>query len=305
MGEALCAVKQYGDAPVPSARADAPCTVYAGQVDDFFRYIEHGMLPTPIASSDSHEGVHEPGFPRTFFRTPADSPAGLSASDVAATLRGGATLTSYGPFVRASIGGKTFGEVARAHPGEKIPLTLQVSTASWFGVDRIEIYQNGLIVKVIEPKSAPQDIIDFEGSIDLSIPARDSWVVVIAMGLEDRNLMRPVSLDVPYGEIQIARVTSDAFQTNPRIAAAFPASPILPDWFPIVAYAVTNPIFIDTDGNGVYDAPLPRPAFCSRTCDPTSATPACPGTQTCVEAYGQCGIDTGSTCDHRVAWPGG
>src|SRR5262249_25804373 len=142
--------------------------------------------------------------------------------------------------------------------GTPLTLTLQVSTASWFGVDRIEIYLNGLIAKVIEPQSMPEDVVDYEGSIRIDVPDRDSWVVIIAMGLEDDNLMRAVSLDIPFGEIQIARVTSDAFQTIPAIAAAFPAPPVLPDWSPIPAYAVTNPIFIDTDGNGAYDAPLPR-----------------------------------------------
>jgi hypothetical protein len=285
---------------VPVARAGQPCTVYTGQVDDYFRYLEHGMVKTPIASSDSHDGTHEPGYPRTFFASPTDSPLGLAIPTAVGGLRARNTVTSYGPFVRASIAGRTFGEVAPAQGGGAAELKLQVSTASWFGVDRIEIYENGLLVRVIEPGTRASEIVDFDGTVELAVPNRDSWVVVIAMGLEDENLMRPVSLDVPFGEIQIARVTSDAFQTIPQVAAAFPASPILPDWFPIPAYAVTSPIFIDVDGNGKYDAPEPYPSFCAKKCD--SAAPSCPGDQSCVAEFGECGIANGGVCDHRVPW---
>ena len=74
---------------------------------------------------------------------------------------------------------------------------------------------------------------------------------------------------MPFGEIQLSKVTSDAFALIPVVNTFFGSTPTLPDWFPIPAYAVSNPIYLDTDGNGKYDAPLPFPDFCSKPCDVT------------------------------------
>jgi hypothetical protein len=309
-GQPLCDPAQYGQAAVPRPEAEQPCTYYSGHVDDYFRYLEHGMFRTQVASSDSHEAIHEPGSPRTFFQSPTDSPDALQTKDVVTSLRAGHAVTSYGPFVTASIGGKTFGEVASAAGGSKVGLDLKVQTASWFGVDRIEVYENGLIAKVIEPKSKPEDIVDYQGTVQLDVPkGRDSWVVVIAMGLQDQNLMRPVNLDIPYGEIQISVITAQAFSLVPVVMTLFSPVPTLPDWFYIPAYAVTNPIFIDTDGNGKYDAPLPFPEFCSKPCDPTAApgspTNNCPSDQDCVPGKNMCGVTILNTCTARIPWEGG
>jgi hypothetical protein len=316
-GQAMCNLAQYAQAPVPDAVASQPCTYYSGHVDDYFRYVEHGMLRTQIASSDSHEGIHEPGYPRTFFESPTDSPAAVTTKDMVTSLRAGHALTTYGPFLRGSVGDKTFGDVAPATAGGKVALDLSVQTASWFGVDRIEVYMNGHLVQVISPTSQPADLTDFSGTLQLDVPtaaarAGDSWIVVIAMGLQDRNLMRPGSLDIPYGEIQIAKVVSDAFALIPVINAFLTAAPSLPDWFPIPAYAVSNPIYLDVDGNGKYDAPLPFPYFCSVPCDPTAATSQCHGQQACVPnasapTAGLCGYGVAlkDKCTWRNPWAGG
>ncbi|APR83440.1 Hypothetical protein A7982_08789 [Minicystis rosea] len=305
-GQALCDVAKFGQDPVPADDADMPCTHYAGHVDDYFRYLEHGMLKTHVASSDSHAPSIEPGWPRTFFKSPTDAPAAITAGDVVSSLKDGHALTSYGPFVTASIDDKTFGDTVKAKGKSKVSLDLKVQTASWFGVDRIEIYQNGHLVKLPEVNSKTEDIIDFQGKIDLDVPVgRDSWVVIIAMGLEDRNLMHKVSLDVPFGEIQISKVTADAFALIPVVNGFFAPTPTVPDWFPIPAYAVSNPIYIDTDGNGTYDAPLPYPEFCSQPCDPNSADAVCVSDQICLKDANQCGVAVIGKCEHRIPWKGG
>lgn len=303
MSQGLCDVGQYKDTPVPAENVDQPCVYRSGQIDDFFRYLEHGMVKTQIASSDSHDAVHEPGYPRTYFQSATDTTAGLSITDATSSLKKGHALATYGPFITADIGGKTFGEVASATEGGKASLKLRVQTASWFGVDRIEIYENGLLLDVIEPQSEPSDIEDFAGTIDLDVPAgRDSWVVIVAMGLKDKNLMTPVSLDVPFGEIQLSKVTADAFALVPIVNTVFKPSPTLPDWYPIPAYAVTNPIFLDTQGDGKYDAPLPPPDFCSRSCTEEGQSSDCPGGQICLPDLRVCGLRISAECSHRLPW---
>lgn len=311
-GETLCDVAPYGDDPVPRSVAEQPCTYRSGHIDDYFRYLERGMLKTHVASSDSHSGLHEPGFPRTYFMSSTDSPAALRVADAVDSLRAGHAVSTYGPFIRADVGGKTFGDVAKVTKGGKVKLNLHIETASWFGVDRIEIYQNGHLVNVISPKSKPSDIVDFDGKIDLSIPDRDftddsnvvhhvdSWVVIVAMGLEDQNLLRPLSVDVPFGEVQLSKVTSDAFALVPVVNTLFSPIPTLPDWFPVPPYAVTNPIYLDTGNDGNYDAPLPAPPFCSKECDPNA--PDCPDGQFCLPLERVCGIVIDKLCEHRYPW---
>src|SRR6185312_12116208 len=186
-----------------------------------------------------------------------------------------------------------------AQAGGQVTLDLSVYSASWFGVDRIEIYVDGHLVKVENPTKAPAAIEDYKDMVPIDVPDRgfDSWIVVIAMGLQDRNLMHPVSLDIPYGEIQLSIVTADAFALIPVVNTFFSAAPALPDWFPIPPYAVSNPIYLDVDGNGKYDAPLPYPPFCSAPCDPNGSN-TCPGVQGCVPDpanpdQGLCGYSVG------------
>jgi hypothetical protein len=300
---ALCDLSTLGEAPVPAEAADEPCTFRAGQIDDVFRYLEHGMVRTQIASSDSHDGSIEPGSPRTYFRSATDSPAALSIDDAIASLRGGHALATYGPFVRASIGDASFGDVASARPGDEIHLDLEVSTASWFGVDRVEIYMNGELVRVETPDEPPSAIVDLRGAVRLTVPDRDSWVMIVAMGLRDDRLMTPVALSVPYGDIQLSKVASDAFGKTPFISTFFSVPPTVPDWAPVMPYAVTNPIFIDTGKDGRYDAPLATPDFCSRTCQPGEEG-QCPAGQECLIEERLCGVPVVGKCDHRRVAPG-
>jgi hypothetical protein len=296
----LCANGTYEDRPIPAAVKKQPCAYRSGQLDDFFRYLEHGMVKTQVASSDSHGPTIEPGSPRTYFRSPTDAPSALPISAAVESLRGGHAVATYGPFVTADIDGKTFGEVVRATAGGKATLNLRVQTASWFGVDRIEIYENGHLVRVETPKSRPVDIEDYKGPVTIDVPAgRDSWVVVVAMGLEDGNVMSPASLDISFGEIQLSKITADAFALVPVINTVFKPSPLLPDFHPIPAYAVTNPIFLDTGGDGRYDAPLPAPDFCSRPC---ASSEDCPEGQQCLTDAKVCGFNIAPTCDHRLPW---
>jgi hypothetical protein len=298
--EELCDLTVLGEGPVPEPNRIQPCSFRIGHVDDYFRYLERGLLAGQIASSDSHSFSHEPGYPRTYFRSPTDAPSGLAILDATAALKAGHALTTYGPFVRASIGGKTFGEITGAASGQSVELLLDIETASWFGVDRVEVYLNGRIVRVLEPNNPAGAIIDVHGKVTLTVPARDSWVVVIAMGLGDENLMSDVALDIPFGELQISTIVSDAFSLIPVVNTIFAPPPTTPDWSPIPAYAVSNPIYIDTNANGVYEAPLPYPQFCSKPCDPALTDPAqCPPGQSCLEPERVCGFPISGRCDHR------
>lgn len=300
----MCLVAQYGNDPVPADRVNQPCTYREGHIDDIFRYLEYGFSPTQVGSSDSHNAQIEPGTPRTYFRSETDQPGDIVMADATASLRDGHAFATYGPFVRAEILGKTFGEVAPAKAGNTTNLKLHIETASWFGVDRVEIYVSGRLAKVLKPSKGPKAIVDVDEEVILKVPDHDAWVVIVAMGLNDENLMSPVLLDVNFGELQLPRIASLAFTQVKALAQFFPPAPSVPDWYPIPAFAVTNPIFLDTDGNGVYDAPLATPGsnnlppFCSRPCNADVFDPnQCPAGQSCLQQERACGYYVLGTCE--------
>lgn len=300
--QALCDISVINDNDaVPEGIGDQPCSFRPGQVDDYFRYLERGLLATQISSSDGHNDLKEPGYPRTYFLSSTDSPLGLSEDEVVASLKAGQAFSTYGPFVWAQIEGKTYGQTVSASPGADLSMLLDVRTASWFGVDRVEVYMNGRLAHLYHPDVPVTEIHDLKGTVPLKVPDRDSWVVIVAMGLKDENLMSPVSVDVPFGEVQLSRLASDAFGQLPVLKDFFVPPPTVPDWSPIIGYAITNAIYIDTDGNGKYDPPLPRPGWCSSACDPSLPDDEqCAPGQVCLEREKMCGINVFGTCDHRV-----
>ena len=263
------------DEAVPKEDWNVPCGQRDGVLSDYFRLLEHGMVRSLVGGSDSHGYKHEPGLPRTYVRSATDAPDKLDTTAVATNLRAGQTVPSYGPFIDLQVGGKGPGELAKVAAGQPLAVKLRVQTASWYGVDRVEIYVNGAVAWSKNLTVDAKRIIDLDETVQLVMPARDSHVVVVAVGAQPKSWMRPVYLDVPFGELQLARVASIAFSAlfagDPALASlaktSFPPPAKIPDFFPVFPMAIASAVLIDADGNGRYDAPLPAPAFCSPRCD--------------------------------------
>lgn len=296
---------------VDSKLWNEPCPERTGVMDDYFRLLEHGMLQAAIGGSDSHAASLEPGMPRNWIRASNDTPGALDKAELARNMRKSKVVASYGPFLDVSLAGKGPGETASVAAG-KAKLKLKIQTASWFGVDRVEIYVNGLVDKVLDKELATdvKDIVDFDGEVEITVPSRDSWVVVVAMGLGEKHHMRPMYLDVPFGELQLPRLASMAFAKVPLASAVFQRPVLFPDFYPVRPYAMANAILIDTDGNGTYDPPNKRAPFCSPPCDPATgaltadANVKCTDIQNnyaCLTPENRCGIDIPGTCDIYTA----
>ena len=291
---------------VPAADLDRPCGERNGALGDWMRMLEYGMVRAATAGSDSHDSSLEPGTPRNYIVSSTDAPVAADPAELARNMRKGAVVASYGPMIRASVQGKGPGETVTVEPGAKLALKVKVQTASWYGVDLIEVYVNGEVAARRSFKGDPSKLIDFDETISLDMPARDSWIAVIAMGRAPDLWMRPVSLDVPYGELQLPRVASMAFANVPVVNQVFKAPVRFPDFYPVRPYAIANAIFIDQDGNGAYNAPNGPPPFCSPACDPKTGVlrdgsgMTCTKLQqnfTCLEREQRCGVDIPGVCD--------
>jgi len=287
-----CTPANYPD-DVPAEIATLPCVDHPGTYDDWMRWLSKGLNVTITGASDSHGNEREPGAPRTWVRQEAEA-GQVDVGEAARAVRDGHALASYGPFVQVDVGGKEPGQVASVS-GASFDLKVDVRTASWFGVDRIEIYVGGLLEKVIELTHGAEVVQDLDEVVSLPVPAEDSFVSVIALGTREDNLMRKVLFDVPFGELQLPRVASLAFGSIPAFALLLTPTPSVPDFFPVFPMATTNAILLDVDGDGNWQPPGPLPSFCARPCTDATEEDVCIGREKCLPT-GFCGFPLEGQC---------
>ena len=187
-------------------------------IADWMALANRGLIYTGVGGSDSHlVWGQEAGYPRTCVFL--DGPP-TAAALVNAVRQKREALVTNGPFVTVAIGGKGMGQLAPA-PRGKVRLDVEVRAAPWVDARKLEIFVNGeRRGKPVElpPGRAP---LRYKGSHELKIE-RDAAVVVIVRG---ETSLEPV-LSRPPG---------------------------MPPPLPL---AITNPIFVDRDGDGRFTAPL-------------------------------------------------
>lgn len=224
---------------------------HEGQIDDWFSLLNQGVRLTALGNSDTHGKFSiESGCPRNYVAATSDDPARLDAQAIADAVRNHKVVASYGPFVRFWVDdpSQDVGSDVTAQGGA-VNLHVEVEAPTWMAVDRVEIYQNGrLIHEFTEPDSG---VLRFVEDLPVTLD-EDSWFVVIALGDGD---LAPVFTPVEIPPIQLTDVVMDALGDVPAVSAFLsPAVPI-PRSGVVVPYALTNPIWVDADGDGEWTPP--------------------------------------------------
>ncbi len=160
-------------------------------------------------------GGDEVGFPRTYFPYLAESPADLDEAEVLATLATGAVVVSGGAFARVEMAGAGPGEVVSA--SGSVDLSIAVTAPSAIDVTHVVVFANCDEVARIET-TEPHGIVKLETILPLTFSS-DTHVTIAAFGADF----------LPLG---LPQFSSTAV---PRV--------------------LTQAIFLDVDGNGVFDAP--------------------------------------------------
>lgn len=276
-----------------------PCTLHEGHLDDWFNLLNYGFNPTAMGNSDSHGTTYEAGFPRNYVRSSSDQPDEIEPRQMMRNIKQHKVLATTGPFISFTIDDAEIGDTL-VPKGDTIRLRIKVQTASWIATNRVEIYQNGELIKVLKKDNPKSVIVDFDETIDLPKPERDAWFLVIAMGLGAENALSPVYLTAPFGLLQIPKLielTSATFK--PLALFVGDPVPVLPDFFPMIPYALTNPIWVDVDGDGFTPLKGTRPPFCPKACtlpakEPDGTLPKlqqeCPKEMVCVPGIDQTGV---------------
>ena len=192
-------------------------------IEDWLHLLNRGAYFPIMGSSDAHTiDESEPGFSRTYVYYSGPKGDGLESAAVLQSLLRGRSFVTNGPFIDFKVNGASLpGDTAAAKNG-KIDLDIKVSGASWVSVDEVRLIVNGERKIIFPVKSGDRSPEKFRQIFNITLD-RDAALVVEALG---RKTLYPV----------VQRQTADGL----------PQNAVLP-------YALTNPIFIDVDGNGRFD----------------------------------------------------
>jgi len=266
---------------------------YAGALDDWSNWHNQGKHYTVTGNSDSHTKTkNECGVVRNYVRSTVDRPDFIDEREMSLNIIDGRVSHSWGPFIELEV----IGDQGTAEIGETVSdldglvdLHIRVQSPTWFDVDRIEIYQNGVMVCSIEGDHTcgdPADnyglfhpnaeVVNFDDhvTIDLAdywykatpealMPADvtplDSWFAVSAMG---DSSMEPVATSLTREPIRVSDVLSGAMgQLRFEDMSGFFATIDIglgADFhkvFEITPWGITNAVFVEADGDGEWTAP--------------------------------------------------
>jgi hypothetical protein len=176
-----------------------------------------------VVNTDSHWKYYGSGWQRNYVRSATDNPAEAKLMDICHALERGQVVMTNGPFmeVEASAGGETVGPGDDLHAETLTPrLKIRVECPNWLDVNRVQVFVNGRaddelnFLRSDNAEGFGNGSVKFQREIDLPL-AGDAHVIVAAAA-EGRQL------GLVYG----------------------------PDQGEQMPIAVSNPIFVDVDGNG-------------------------------------------------------
>ena len=254
----------------PPAPDDSLCRRYRGVVDYWFNMLNRGVVRTGVSGSDVHGG--ETGIMRTFLRTGGTTPPYLESRDVVEAVLNHRAVVSNGPMIHFSIDDAQVGDMLQKPSGQQVTLSLRIEKADWYDMDRIEIYRNGSLIHWIRDCGSTRGsddphghdciitgdrILVWEGQIP-DTPERDSWYVVIAYGLDGRPLS-PLYRSVVLASVGTPEVTQRIYDIIPTLRDF--RNPRFPSQHPLFPFAITNPIWVDVNGDG-WTPMLPPPPWC-------------------------------------------
>ena len=202
-------------------------------IADWLHLLKRGYYFPIMGSSDSH-GIdqEEPGYARTYVFYDGAKGTGLDIDTLLRALKKGRSFVSNGPVVQFMVNRQYLpGDLFTVRNGT-LDIRIKVQSAPWVSVDEVRIIVNGER-KIILPVNAPREqILKFQDRISLNLEY-DSYIAIEVFGNE--TLFPVVQGSTKY----------DGYEGGP------------------LPYALTNPIFVDVDGNGKFDSPLPKIKFIS------------------------------------------
>jgi hypothetical protein len=188
-----------------------------GVLADWFGFLRHGHRVTATGNSDTHHLTFNlGGYPRNYVQVTDDRPDHLDAAALVKAVKAGRSYFTTGPIVEVNVGEQGLGDTV-AITDREVDLHVRVRAPAWIAIDRITILLDGAPIERRKVKSRDPrtpGAVRFDDTFRIPV-ATDGFVVV--------------------------RVDGDR-----------PMAPVIGDAgrFPVYPLAVTNPIWLDADGDG-------------------------------------------------------
>jgi len=199
---------------------------------DWYALLDQGFRRTGTANSDTHGPDELAAYPRNYVYV-EDGAEAWDESAFSTAIRDGRVFGTNGPLIRHfRVNGGRMGDRVDARDGTA-RVEFEVAAAPWVPVDEVRLVVNGEVERVypLDPRATDPTRIAEHVALDLE---RDAYVTVEAGA--------PLDVD------PAAWIAAHPGLYTEAIAPGF------------VPAAFTNPIFVDVDGNGRFDAPgLPGP----------------------------------------------
>ncbi|KAA5542300.1 carboxypeptidase regulatory-like domain-containing protein [Roseiconus nitratireducens] len=193
----------------------------------WMQLLNQGYRIPGVANTDAHYNHHGSGWLRNWIASATDDPDKISIEEMVKQAEAGHIVMSTGPFL--TVRGTSAAVDRAAIPGDdlaaadgKVTLAVRVQCPNWLDVNRVQVFVNGRPVQELNRTrkshsdlfGASRDVTKFDSTFDVTLD-RDAHLIVatIGEGMTMQKEMGPVMGDLP----------------------------------PI---AVSNPIFVDVDGDG-------------------------------------------------------
>ena len=197
-------------------------------VNDWLNLLARGFFFPATASSDSHRiDTDEPGYSRTYAYVDDRDLNKVDIANVVESLKSGRSFVTNGPIVELTVNDRYLPGDTAAAVEEEVEIHIEVRAAPWISVKEARVFVNREIVRVLPVEAAPGSVRRLVRDLRLEL-AEDAFIVVEVMGT---GSLYPV--------------------VQQRSRSGLQADAVTP-------YALTNPVFVDVDGNGRFDPPLPR-----------------------------------------------
>ncbi len=210
----------------------------------------HSATGTAVTDTHTRYGRSLGAVPRTFVYVDddKDSATDFDTGHFVESVNAQRAIGTNGPFVRVEASndaGDTvgLGDVLETG-GEAVNFELTIEVPEWIDVDRIEMIMNDVDV-VTDPGEYNTEPIEPTESFEVELSEEHLEVVAAGAG-EHRRYRTTIPIEVEAEE--------DAYVIF-FIRGSSGMYPVLPD-DDIEPFAFTNPIYLDTDGNGYSNPPL-------------------------------------------------
>ncbi len=200
----------------------------AAAIEDWFHLLNRGHFFPLVGSSDAH-GLDgdETGYSRTYVYYEGQTGGRLDRGALLRALKEGRSFATNGPVVEFKVNGRyTSGDLVTAERGQ-VDIRIAVRSAPWVAVDEVRIILNGERKLVFPVPVGETGVSKFKRDVALSLE-EDTFICIEALG--KRTLFPVLQRPSPTGLLRDGNLP----------------------------YALTNPVFVDVDGNAKFDPPFAR-----------------------------------------------